>query len=275
LLLAEIWYFLVVHYAMALVKIGKAAEMLGVDVQTLRAWEASGELIPDRRSKGGVRYYDVGKVLGLGNEDMPTIGYARVSSHDQKSDLARQAELLEAFCAAKGWRHEVISDLGSGLNYRKKGLHQLLGMILHKRIRRLVLTHKDRLPRFGSELIFSLCEIQNIEIVIINKGEPPTFEEELAQDVIEIITVFSARLYGSRSHKTKRLLNELKEQKEVDPTDFSGERGGPGEEEEVGGPGPEDTGEVVADLLAAMSALQVRALAAHVRMIEGRDVAGA
>jgi hypothetical protein len=72
-----------------------------------------------------------------------------------------------------------------------------------------VLTHKDRLLRFGSELIFALCEIQNIEIVITNKGDPPTFEEELAQDVIEIITVFSTRLYGSRSHKTKRLLNEL------------------------------------------------------------------
>ena len=199
---------------MALVKIGKAAEMLGVEVQTLRAWEASGELIPDRRSKGGVRYYDVGKIMGLGNEDIPTIGYARVSSHDQKNDLVRQSELLEAFCAAKGWRHEVISDLGSGLNYRKKGLHQLLEMILRKRIRRLVLTHKDRLLRFGSELIFALCEIQNIEIVIINKGEPPSFEEELAADVIDIITVFSARLYGSRSHKTKRLLNELTEGKD-------------------------------------------------------------
>ena len=200
---------------MALVKIGKAAEMLGVEVQTLRAWEASGELIPDRRSKGGVRYYDVGKILGLGNEDMPTIGYARVSSHDQKPDLVRQQELLEAFCAAKGWRHEVIADLGSGLNDRKKGLHQLLGMILHKRIRRLVLTHKDRLLRFGSELIFALCEIQNIEIVIINKGDPPTFEEELAQDVIEIITVFSARLYGSRSHKTKQIIENIKDGKEV------------------------------------------------------------
>lgn len=195
---------------MALAKIGKAAGILGVDVQTLRAWEASGELIPDRRSKGGVRYYDVGKIMGLGSEDMPTIGYARVSSHDQKSDLVRQAELVEAFCAAKGWRHEIITDLGSGLNYRKKGLHRLLEMILHRRIRRLVLTHKDRLLRFGSELVFALCELQNIEIVIINKGDPPSFEEELASDVIEIITVFSARLYGSRSHKTKQLLEELK-----------------------------------------------------------------
>jgi predicted site-specific integrase-resolvase len=136
---------------MALVKIGKAAEMLGVDVQTLRAWEKSRELIPDRRSAGGVRYYDVGKVMGLGNEDMPTIGYARVSSHDQRTDLIRQQELLEAYCAAKGWRHEVIADLGSGLNYRKKGLNRLLELILHKRMRRLVLTHKERLPR-GTDL---------------------------------------------------------------------------------------------------------------------------
>ena len=68
-------------------------------------------------------------------------------------------ELLEAFCAAKGWRHEVIADLGSGLNYRKKGLNRLLELVLHKRIRRLVLTHKDRLLRFGAELIFALCEI--------------------------------------------------------------------------------------------------------------------
>jgi putative resolvase len=75
---------------MALVKIGKAAEMLGVDVQTLRAWERSGELIPDQRSAGGVRYYDLGKVMGLGSGDMPTIGYARVSSPDQKGDLVRQ-----------------------------------------------------------------------------------------------------------------------------------------------------------------------------------------
>ena len=103
-------------------KIGKAAETLGVEVQTLRAWEKSGELVPDRRGKGGVSYYDLSKIMGLGSEDMPTIGYARVSSHDQKTDLVRQSELLEAFCAAKGWRHEVIADLGSGLNYRKKGL---------------------------------------------------------------------------------------------------------------------------------------------------------
>ena len=82
-------------------------------------------------------------------------------------------------------------------------------MILNKKLKRLVITHKDRLLRFGSELVFSLCEIQGIEIVIIHKGEQPKFEEELAKDVLEIITVFSARLYGSRSHKNKQLIENL------------------------------------------------------------------
>jgi len=196
---------------MKMIKIGKAADLLGVSIQTLHKWEETGELVPDRKSKAGTRYYDADRLLNLSDADAPTIGYARVSSHDQKEDLVRQAELLETFCTAKGWRYEIISDLGSGMNYHKKGLKQLLEMILKKQIRRVVLTHKDRLLRFGAELVFSLCEIQGIEIVIINKGEQPSFEEELAEDVLEIITVFSARLYGSRSHKSKKMLEALKE----------------------------------------------------------------
>ena len=82
------------------------------------------------------------------------------------------------------------------MNYRKKGLQELLELILSRRVARLVVTHKDRLLRFGAEPVFSLCELQGIEIVIIHQGEQPGFEEELAQDVLEIITVFSAKLYG-------------------------------------------------------------------------------
>ena len=206
-----------------MLKIGKAAKLLGISIQTLHKWEQTGELVPDRKSNAGTRYYDADKLFSrikffeeklyprnLNNEDNPTIGYARVSSHDQKEDLVRQSELLETFCVAKGWRFKIISDLGSGMNYKKKGLNKLLELILKKKIRRIVLTHKDRLLRFGSELVFALCEIQGIEIVIINKGEQPSFEEELAKDVLEIITVFSARLYGSRSHKNKKLMEQLK-----------------------------------------------------------------
>ncbi|MGI9283569.1 MAG: IS607 family transposase, partial [Endozoicomonas sp.] len=174
-------------------------------------WESTGELLPARKTKGGTRYYDVAELMGFSNEAAPTLCYCRVSSHDQKADLDRQQELLEAYCSAKGWRTQVIRDLGSGMNYRKKGLNQLLELVMKRQIKRLVLSHKDRLLRFGAELVFSLCDIQGIEIVIIHKGDQPSFEEELANDVLEIITVFSARLYGSRSKKHKKMLETLKD----------------------------------------------------------------
>ena len=191
-----------------MVKIGEAARILGTMPGQLRKWEASGELLPARKTQGGTRYHATSDLLDhqAAVADPLTVCYARVSSHDQKADLDRQHAALEAYCAARGWRTQVIRDMGSGMNYRKKGL---LELILHRRTARLVLTHKDHPLRFGAELVFSLCEQQGIEVVIIHQGEQPGFEEELAQDVLEIITVFSARLYGARSHKSKRLLDAL------------------------------------------------------------------
>jgi predicted site-specific integrase-resolvase len=193
------------------IKIGEAAKVLGISIQTLRRWEETGYLLPARKSKGSTRYYDLDQLLGKKNiESDLTIAYARVSSHDQKEDLRRQAEVLAAYCTKHGWTFEVIQDLGSGMNYQKKGLKALINLILEGKITRLVLTHKDRLLRFGAELIFSLCEAKQIEVILINKGGDVSFEEELAQDVLEIITVFSARLYGSRSKKNKRLIEAAK-----------------------------------------------------------------
>lgn len=140
-----------------------------------------------------------------------TIAYARVSSHDQKDDLARQKQVLELYCARQGWTFEVIADLGSGMNYHKKGLKRLLDFVIEGRIGRLVITHKDRLLRFGAELVFAICEAKGVEVVILNKGEDATFEEDLAKDVLEIITVFSARRYGSRSRKNQKLLDGVRQ----------------------------------------------------------------
>lgn len=191
-------------------KIGEASRLLGVSIQTLRRWEKDGSLLPSKKTKG-TRYYDIDQLLNKEKcETSLTIAYARVSSHDQKEDLKRQAEVLSTYCAQQGWSYEVIQDLGSGMNYQKKGLKRLIDLILQGKITRLVLTHKDRLLRFGAELIFSLCEAKQIEVVFINKGEDVSFEEELAQDVLEIITVFSARLYGSRSKKNKKLIEAAK-----------------------------------------------------------------
>jgi putative resolvase len=196
-----------------LITIGEAAKILGVSTQTLRRWEREGKGIISQRTSGNQRRYqlsDLGqKRLREDSKEHTTLAYARVSSHDQKDDLLRQEKMLELFCASNGWTFEIISDLGSGTNYHKKGLRKLLSKILNKEISRLVLTHKDRLLRFGAELIFSLCEERDIEVILINKGCEPSFEEELAADVLEIITVFSARLYGSRSRKNKKLLENL------------------------------------------------------------------
>ena len=199
-----------------LLAIGQASKLLGVTIQTLRNWDKQGLLKPDELTRGGERRYkleslrNINKNIVFNTDNLKTIAYARVYSHDQKDDLVRQVQVLELYCAKAGFKYEVIQDLGSGMNYYKKGLTKLLNLILDGQVKRLVLTHKDRLLRFGAELVFAICEAKSVEVIIINKGdENVKFEEELAKDVLEIITVFSARLYGSRSKKNKKLIDDM------------------------------------------------------------------
>ena len=209
-----------------LVSISKAAKILGVSEITLRRWDEEGRLVAVR-TEGGHRRYDLAKIRPETvhrfdfADNRKTIAYARVSSHDQKNDLERQKQVLEMFCSKNGWTFDIISDLGSGMNYQKKGLKKLLNAIIDDNVGRLVLTHKDRLLRFGAELVFAICEVKGVEVVIINKGDDTTFEEDLAADVLEIITVFSARLYGSRSKKNKKLLDSVAKAVEESTNDTS------------------------------------------------------
>ena len=200
-------------YMIRLVAIGEASQVLGVSIVTLRRWEAAGKLIPER-TVAGHRRYDLAKLkpelFHTDTSERRTVAYARVSSHDQKNDLERQKQVLELYCARQGWTFTVVADLGSGMNYRKKGLKRLLNDVVEGRIGRLVITHKDRLLRLGAELVFAICEAKQVEVVILNQGEDTSFEEDLAKDMLEIITVFSARLYGSRSRKNQQLLDGVK-----------------------------------------------------------------
>lgn len=195
------------------VGIGEAANTLGVSITTLRRWEAAGKLASEHTA-GGHRCYDIARLRpeayrAAKDAERKTIAYARVSSHDQKEDLERQKQVLELYCAKQGWTFEVIADLGSGMDYHKKGLKRLLDAVVEGQIGCLVITHKDRLLRFGAELVFAICAVKNVEVVILNQGEDTTFEEDLAKDVLEIITVFSAPLYGSRSRKNQKLLDNV------------------------------------------------------------------
>jgi len=189
--------------------IGRAAALLGAGVSTLRRSEREGRLLPAFRTPGGHRRYALNRVVevaghGQQTSDKRTVCYARVSGHDQNSDPARQAQRLKAFAEAGGYvRVEVIEDLGSGLNYRKRGLARLLHLLCTRQMERLVLTHKDRLLRFGSELVCLLCRVVGVEGVIIDEADELSFEQRLCGDALELMTVFAARLHGARSHRNR------------------------------------------------------------------------
>ena len=196
------------------ISIQEVSIILGVTTTTLRRWDKSETLKSDYRTIGNHRRYKLSKILKLINpktdEDKITLCYSRVSSYDQKEDLKRQSAKLLEYCDEKNLKNiELIEDLGSGLNFKKKGLKKLIKLIISSKISKLIITHKDRLLRFGSDLLINLAKEFDIETVILNE-KVLTFEQELSQDVLEIITVFSAKLYGSRSHKNKKKEDILK-----------------------------------------------------------------
>ena len=191
------------------ISIGEVAVILGVSVVTLRRWDRSGLLKPIFRTFGNHRRYNFDEVTKLYKKDSnikKVIGYSRVSSFDQKKDLETQTKVITNYIKDRYNEFEIIEDLGSGLNYKKRGIKKIIRLICNQEISTLVITHKDRLLRFGSEIIIQLCERFNVEVIILNADIDETFEQSLCNDIISIITVFSAKLYGKRSHKNKKLL---------------------------------------------------------------------
>jgi putative resolvase len=187
--------------------IGSAAVLLGVSIVTMRRWEDLGRLLPAHRTAGGHRrsaLADLRRNAVTDDDRGLTVCDARVRCHDQKDDLARQAPRLAGDCQTRGVTAvAVIQDLGSGLNVKTRGLSRRLDLICRQPIRRLVIEHKDRRLRFGSALLFRLGANRGLAVVII---APPrdTIDDRLVADVLELMTVFSAKLDGSRSHQRRR-----------------------------------------------------------------------
>lgn len=199
---------------MSLMSIGKFAKLVGVTPTTLRRMHESGELIPHHISDGGTRYYSTDQLKFFTNNDVEpvklVVGYCRVSTPLQKDDLKTQIENVKSYMYAKGYQFEIIEDVGSGINYKKKGLQTLISKICNREISKIVVLYKDRLVRFGYEMLEYLCTIHDVEIEIIENTEYSK-EQELTDDLIQIITVFANRLYGQRSKKTKRIIDEVKQ----------------------------------------------------------------
>lgn len=175
------------------------ASLLGIHPQTLRKHERQGigGYVKPIRTAGNHRRYLIPDTL---NAEQLVIGYARVSCADQKEDLPRQVDKLKGYNPAT----QVYTDIGSGLNYNKRGLRALVKLLLTGRGTELVMTYKDRLLRFGSELIFLVCECYGIKVTILNDDGSKTVETQMTEDILAILTVFSARLQGARAHKNKR-----------------------------------------------------------------------
>ena len=132
-----------------------------------------------------------------------------MSTKNQIDDLNRQIDNLKTFAISNGYKFEIITDIGSGINYQKKGLKQLIELINKKQVDRVVILYKDRLIRFGYELIEYFCELNEVKLEVIDNTT--ISKEELTQDLIQIVTVYANRLYGSRSKKTKQILQSIKQ----------------------------------------------------------------
>lgn len=198
--------------------ISAAADYLGVSKDTLRLWERRGKIRP-HRTAGNTRRYTIedldnainGVKTTVKKQDKITIGYCRVSSRDQKKDLDYQVNVVTKYCEKQDYRFKIITDLGSGMNYTKRGLQQLLHLVCQDQCDRIVINYKDRLVRFGYELIETVCREHNIQIEIINSTDDLDDKEELANDVVAVLTVFAARTYGKRSHKNKQFMSKERE----------------------------------------------------------------
>ncbi|MGL6227839.1 MAG: IS607 family transposase [Culicoidibacterales bacterium] len=191
--------------------IAQTSKLLGVTAQTLQNWDRSGKLKPYHTSESGYRYYSqeqLNRDLGIKDPNRKVIGYCRVSSSKQKDDLERQIENMQAYLIAQGKPFEIIHDIGSGINYKNKGLQELLRLITQNEVDKVVVLYKDRLLRFGYELIEYIASLYNCDIEVIDNTNK-TEQQELIEDMIQIITVCSARLQGRRANKAKQMIKEL------------------------------------------------------------------
>lgn len=202
------------------VSISKASEILGVSKSTLRRWDEEGRLKPIRKEKGGHRRYDTDVLdayQGIAKEetasDLGVAVYCRVSSADQKShgDLERQKLRLLEYCATQHYRVDYIMDeVGSGMNDKRKKLRKLMKLAREHKFSKLVIERCDRLTRFNYEFLVEYFESHGVQIEYLDTVLGTSFESDLVKDILSIIMVFSAKLYGKRSKENKLKMKELK-----------------------------------------------------------------
>ena len=189
--------------------VGEAAKYVERTVNTLQRWDREGKLSAHRNQVTNRRFYyksELDQVLGkknMKNEQRKIVAYARVSSNGQKDDLKDQMDYLRQYINAKGIiADEYISDIGSGLNYKRPKWLKLIHDVDQNKISTIYVTYQDRFIRFGFDFFKQFCQWHDCEIVVLN-NENTSPDQELVNDLISIIHVFSCRLYGLRRYKSK------------------------------------------------------------------------
>lgn len=199
---------------MKLLRMNEVSEITGLAQSTLRLMHRKGELVPAKISSGGTRYYSdeqIKEYMGIETVSKRiVIGYARVSLRKQEDDLNKQIENLKTYMFAKGYSFEMITDIGSSFNYSKNGLTKLLERIHNGDVSKVVVLSKDRLVRFGFELLETVCKLNDCEIEIVD-NTPKINEEELVNDLVKVVNVFGSELKGEQSKLIKQFVEDLKD----------------------------------------------------------------
>jgi len=202
-------------------KIQEAANYIGVSVNTLKAMAEKGTIVCHKTAGGHRRfqreYLDlfmgVRPKHGLFDERF-TLIYARCSTAKQKENLERQRQRLEEYCTGQGWKYQVIDEIASGINEKRKGIHKLIKLVTSGNVERVVIEYKDRLARFGYEYILAICKCSGVPVVVVNAKEQ-SYHEELAEDIMKILTCYSARFYGARGGKKAKKKTEAPETQQL------------------------------------------------------------
>jgi predicted site-specific integrase-resolvase len=204
------------------VKPKEASKIIGVNHDTLRRMAGRNE-INHIRTNAGRYLFDVSSFIGRGDNGISKkkkICYARVSSRAQKSDCENQIELLKS----RFPESEIVSDYGSGLNFKRKGLRYILDLAYKGELEEVVVTYKDRLCRFGFELIEYILESQSNAKIVVLGNSVSSSESELAHDLLAIITVFSARMHGLRKYKKQMQEDKSILQRNIQTEDETNDR---------------------------------------------------
>ena len=194
-------------------------QMLGVTAQTLRNWDREGKLKPAYIKSNGYRYYSEESILAYTQErktkkNLNVIGYARVSSKKQLDDLEKQVANIKEYISSKYESFDIITDVGSGINYNKPGLLKLIEKINRKEVDLIVVLYKDRLLRFGFELVEYFAKLNNVSIEVLERKMDRTQDHELVDDLVRIITEFTSKIQGEKKSKTREIMNEFSQKLE-------------------------------------------------------------